>query len=53
MASKLLQYLRVPGGAVLIGALITVGAIAVVFGGGTCALQDRVLRQLPFPDLPV
>ena len=33
MAGKLRQYLSVSGGALLVGALIMVGAIAVVFGG--------------------
>jgi hypothetical protein len=33
MAGKLRQYLSLSGGALLVGALIMVGAIAVVFGG--------------------
>jgi len=33
MAGKLRQYLSMSGGSLLIGALIMVGAIAVVFGG--------------------
>ena len=44
MASKLRQYLSVSGGALLVGALIAVGAIAVVFGGE---------HALSFPNLPV
>ena len=33
MAGKLRQYLSMSGGALLLGAVLVVGAIAVVFGG--------------------
>ena len=40
-------------GALALGAVIAVGTIAVVFGGEAAISQDRVLRKLPFRDLPV
>ena len=53
MAGKLRQYLSVSGGALLLGARYCGRRDRRGLWRGARPLPNRVLRELPFPDLPV